>query len=324
MAKKKEYEEKQQHGTAELPVSVHKMSYPPGTDVIFYLHWHQEFEVLVVTEGQMEFIIEDRQYILQKGEGVFINSNLLHSAKAIDGQACSFFAVDFHYQFLHEDIHSRFARKYLKPVLDGKMVFPEFLSGKRPEELGRMEFLNPKNKRMDKEYVFGKEDAEGKSWQEELLTLTQELRICPEHDIEPCELMLRSHIMGIWDLLNRHSVRIRKGTEEEAKASERLEPVVRYMKENYAYEMTLGELAELIPMSEGQFCRVFKQNMKMSPMQYLMRYRILQSCRLLLDTDKKIGEIANLSGFNNISYFNKVFLQIIGCTPKEYRANSSY
>ena len=42
------------------------------------------------------------------------------------------------------------------------------------------------------------------------------------------------------------------------------------------------------------------------------------------ETDKKIGEIANLTGFNNISYFNKVFLKTIGCTPKEYRNSVSY
>lgn len=55
-----------------------------------------------------------------------------------------------------------------------------------------------------------------------------------------------------------------------------------------------------------------------------MRYRILQSCHLLQETDKKIGEIANLTGFNNISYFNKVFLKTIGCTPKEYRNSITY
>ena len=133
MAKKKQYEEKQQHGTVELPVGLHKMSYPAGTDVIFYLHWHQEFEMLMVTEGEIDFEIEDRKYLLHEGEGVFINSNLLHSARTVDGKPCSFFAVDFHYQFLHEDIHSRFGRKYLKPVLDGKIVFPEFISGERPD-----------------------------------------------------------------------------------------------------------------------------------------------------------------------------------------------
>lgn len=321
MAKKKKYEEKQQHGTAELPVGLHKMSYPEGTDVIFYLHWHQEFEILVVTEGRIAFVIEDREYLLEQGEGVFINSNLLHSARAVEGKSCSFFAVDFHYQFLHEDIHSRFARKYLKPVLDGKVVFPEFLSTERPDHMLRPEFLEAKNKRRhSSESVLHEEFC----WQERLLGLIGELQVCPEHQIEPYELMLRSHILGIWDLLERQSVRIHRSSEEEGRGNGRLEPVVSYMKENYAYEMTLSELAELLPMSEGQFCRVFKQTMKMSPMQYLMRYRILQSCRLLQDTDKKIGEIANLSGFNNISYFNKVFLQTIGCTPKEYRGNGNF
>lgn len=319
MAKKKEYEEKQQHGTAELPVGLHKMQYPAGTDVIFYLHWHQEFEILIVTEGQMEFEIEDRKYILREGEAVFINSNLLHSARTIQGKPCAFFAVDFHYQFLHEDIHSRFAKKYLRPVLDGKVVFPELISQVRQEELGRTEFETSKNK-YNEEIRLGVQEV----WQHKFLQMIQELQICPEHDPEPYELMLRSHILGAWDLLERHSVRVRKGLHDDSKASERLEPVVAYMKENYAYEISLAELAAILPMSEGQFCRVFKQTMKMSPMQYLMRYRILQSCRLLQETDKKVGEIANLSGFNNISYFNKVFLQTIGCTPKEYRANSSY
>ena len=321
MAKKKKYEEKQQHGTVEMPVGLHKMSYPAGTDVIFYLHWHQEFEILVVTEGQISFVIEDREYLLEEGEGVFINSNLLHSARAVEGKPCSFFAVDFHYQFLHEDIHSQFARKYLKPVLDGKVVFPELLSAQRQEQMLRQEFLNPQNKRRHPVDMVWEEES---SWQEKLLLLIRELQVCPEHHMELYELMLRSHILGIWDILERQSIRIHRRQEEEAGGYGRLEPVVSYMKENYAYEITLSELADLLPMSEGQFCRVFKQTMKMSPMQYLVRYRILQSCRLLQDSDKKIGEIANLSGFNNISYFNKVFLQTIGCTPKEYRGNGNY
>lgn len=321
VSKKKEYEEKQRHGTVDLPVGLHKMSYPEGTDAIFYLHWHQEFEVLMVTEGEMYFVIEDREYLLQKGEGVFINSNLLHSARAVQGRPCSFFAVDFHYQFLHEDIHSRFGRKYLKPVLDGRVIFPEFLSVLRLQQPYRPEFANPGNKRHNQAAQIVEQ---GKGWQERLLGLLWELYLCPEHDIGPYELLLRSHIMGIWDLLERQSVRIPHREWEEKGASGRLEPVVSYMQENFAYEITLSELAELLPMSEGQFCRVFKQTMKMSPMQYLMRYRILQSCRMLQDTDKKIGEIANLSGFNNISYFNKVFLQTIGCTPRQYRSNGNY
>ena len=293
MSRKKEYEEKEKHGTAQFPVGLHKLEYPADTDVMFYVHWHQEFEFLVLTEGKVLFTIEDRKYVMNPGDIVFINSNYLHMAKNICGGVCSFYAIDFSYHVLNEDIHSIFSKKFIRPILNDKYVFPEFMPVSEDED---------------------------KCWQNYL----HEIGECPEHELEPFELMIRSRILAIWDILDKNCVRAQKDNDIESRYSERLEPVISYIKENYAYEITLGELAAILPMSEGQFSRVFKQTMKLSPIQYLMRYRILQSCKLLQDTEKKIGEIANLSGFNNISYFNRVFLNTIGCTPKEYRENSSY
>lgn len=297
MSRKKEYEEKEKHGTAQFPVGLHKLEYPADTDVMFYVHWHQEFEFLVLTEGKVLFTIEDREYVMNPGDIVFINSNYLHMAKNICGGVCSFYAIDFSYHVLNEDIHSIFSKKFIRPILNDKYVFPEFMPVSEDED---------------------------KCWQKDIRNYLHEIGECTEHELEPFELMIRSRILAIWDILDKNCVRAQKDNDIESRYSERLEPVISYIKENYAYEITLGELAAILPMSEGQFSRVFKQTMKLSPIQYLMRYRILQSCKLLQDTEKKIGEIANLSGFNNISYFNRVFLNTIGCTPKEYRENSSY
>ena len=297
MSRKKEYEEKEKHGTAQFPVGLHKLEYPADTDVMFYVHWHQEFEFLVLTEGKVLFTIEDRKYVMNPGDIVFINSNYLHMAKNICGGVCSFYAIDFSFHVLNEDIHSIFSKKFIRPILNDKYVFPEFMPVSEDED---------------------------KCWQKDIRNYLHEIGECPEHELEPFELMIRSRILAIWDILDKNCVRAQKDNDIESRYSERLEPVISYIKENYAYEITLGELAAILPMSEGQFSRVFKQTMKLSPIQYLMRYRILQSCKLLQDTEKKIGEIANLSGFNNISYFNRVFLNTIGCTPKEYRENSSY
>ncbi|MCD7824735.1 MAG: AraC family transcriptional regulator [Clostridiaceae bacterium] len=325
MGGKKAYEEKQRHGTVALPVGLHKMAYPDGTDVIFYLHWHQEFEFLVLTKGEIVFSIEDKEYKLQKGDGVFIHSNLLHSARSVDKKACSFFAVVFSYEALDNDIHSVFAKKYIRPVLNGKFLLDEFLS-ERFEE-------NSEKTRTKQEIKSGGEIPEidaflehilqkkQVSWQQEVLYLLAQIGRCPEHELESHELLVRSTLLSVWNLMYSHGRSLRKDHLEEQRLPERLSAVIDYMKENYAYEITLAELAGIIPMSEGQFCRIFKKNLNMSPMQYLLRYRILQSCRYLQDTDKKIGEIANLTGFNNISYFNKVFLKTIGCTPGEYRNN---
>ena len=278
MSRKKEYyEEKEKHGTAQFPVGLHKLEYPADTDVMFYVHWHQEFEFLVLTEGKVLFTIEDREYVMNPGDIVFINSNYLHMAKNICGGVCSFYAIDFSYHVLNEDIHSIFSKKFIRPILNDKYVFPEFMPVSEDED---------------------------KCWQKDIRNYLHEIGECPEHELEPFELMIRSRILAIWDILDKNCVRAQKDNDIESRYSERLEPVISYIKENYAYEITLGELAAILPMSEGQFSRVFKQTMKLSPIQYLMRYRILQSCKLLQDTEKKIGEIANLSGFNNISYFN--------------------
>lgn len=322
---KKEFEEKRRHGTVELPVGLHKVEYPEGTDVIFYLHWHREFEFLVLTKGNIIFTIEEREYELHVGDCVFVNSNLLHSAKTVDGRACSFFAIVFSYEVLEDDIHSAFAKKYIRPVLSGKYLLAEYI---KEDAASKECILMPEQKGIKEidEFPmrFQEEGLSLFSWEQEVIFLLSRISRCPEHELEPYELLVKSSLLSVWNLMYHHGRKNPGNKNEETGVSERLAPVVKYMKENYAYEITLTELAQLIPMSEGQFCRVFKQYMKMSPMQYLMRYRILQSCHLLQETDKKIGEIANLAGFNNISYFNKVFLKTIGCTPKEYRNSDTY
>ncbi len=298
MSEKKRYEEKMSHGTADLPVSIHKMNYPSGLDAYFYLHWHKEFELLIVRNGNIEFTIENRVYSMKKNDIVFINSNLLHSAKSVDGCGASFFAVDFSYQIMNEDIQSAFANKYINPVLEDKVSFAEYIQydAKKP----------------------------GSSWEKRLKKIIVDLYNLPEHNLKPYELTLRSHIMEIWNVMFSSAEIKSKLNKQQTRSLERIKPVIDYMQDNYGCEITLQELADIIPMSQGQFCRVFKAITKLSPIQYLNRYRVLQSCRMLNESDMRVGEIANMSGFTNISYFNKVFLKTIGCTPNEYRNSNSY
>ncbi len=292
MLNKRFYEEQMQHRTAELPIALHQLEYIDGTDLLFYLHWHKEFEFLIVTKGKIEFTIEDRIYHLSTGDCVFINSNLYHSAKAINRNSCSFFAIDFSYEFLNEDLHTHFSREYIRPVIDGKLVFTE---------------------------VIHSSNATPVSWQVQAINLLNEINNCGEKNLAFYELMIKSRIYSIWELYYNNALLRNNESNKDLELRNRLKPVIEYIKNNYPYEITLCDLSEIIPMSEGQFCRIFKDTLKVSPFQYLMNYRIMKSCSLLIESNKKIGEIANLSGFNNISYYNKVFLKIIGCTPKQYR-----
>lgn len=292
MAHEKQYEEQIHHRTAELPIAFHQMEYAEGTEIIFYLHWHQEFEFLVVTGGSIEFTIEDRTYELEPGDCVFINSDFYHSARALKKNSCSFFALDFSYEFLNENLNTHFAREYIRPVLDGKAVFSE---------------------------VIHRKAAKADDWQVQAIGFLREIRHYAGENLAAHELMIKTRIYHVWELFYKHAALKNMQNTVDLVLKDRLKPVFDFIRDNYSYEITLSDLSGLLPMSEGQFCRIFKEAMKVSPFQYLMRCRIMQSCSLLIETDKKIGEIANLSGFNNISYYNRVFFKMIHCTPKQYR-----
>ena len=290
--KAKDYEEKISHGTAEIPIALHKLEYPKGTQNVFYLHWHREIEILVVTRGIIEIQVEETKYVLEKGDCIFINSNMYHSARAVNTDGCAFYAVVFSYEFLQNDLHTHFSKHYIRPVLKGKLLFTPVI-------------------RRDN------------GWQSKILDWLDEINELDHLKLLDSELMLKTRMYEIWELYYKHGKLNDEMEDDNSLNQERIKPVLAYIEENYSYEVTLSELAALIPMSEGQFCRVFRQTMNRTPMQYIMRYRVMQSCNLLTETNKKIAEIANLSGFNNISYYNKVFLSIVGCTPKQYR-NSNF
>ncbi len=108
---RQQYEEKISHTTADLPFALHRLSYPAGADILFYQHWHKEFEFIMVTRGCLELTIESRTHILQSGEGAFINASFSHSGRSVCSQSCSFTALDFSYELLDENPHSHFSRK---------------------------------------------------------------------------------------------------------------------------------------------------------------------------------------------------------------------
>ena len=94
---------------------------------------------------------------------------------------------------------------------------------------------------------------------------------------------------------------------------------VSYIETHYMEDLTLEELASLVHLSRGQFCRLFQAWTGMTPFCYLNRCRVLNSSQMLAKSSQKISEVASLCGFNSISYFNRTFLKITGMTPSSYR-----
>jgi AraC-like DNA-binding protein len=101
--------------------------------------------------------------------------------------------------------------------------------------------------------------------------------------------------------------------------NDRISDVFEYVKENYKEEISLVEIAKIANLTPTSFCRMFKLKTKKSFVEYLNEVRVSNACKLLIETDMGISEIAYECGYKTASNFNQLFKKLTGTNPKEYR-----
>lgn len=100
-----------------------------------------------------------------------------------------------------------------------------------------------------------------------------------------------------------------------------IQKAVSFINENYKDNLTLDMVADLVHLNSSYFSSVFKKEMRMNFSGYLNKVRIENSKLLLRDTESSISDIAQEVGFEDQSYFTKVFKSLTQMTPKEYQNN---
>lgn len=95
--------------------------------------------------------------------------------------------------------------------------------------------------------------------------------------------------------------------------------VIAYVKDHMQQEMTIELLASIACVTKAHLGRLFRETLGCSPIQFVLRTRIQSAQRLLMTTGDNVNIIAHKVGFNDESYFIRLFKQKIGFTPQEYR-----
>ena len=103
----------------------------------------------------------------------------------------------------------------------------------------------------------------------------------------------------------------------------RIGAAIDYINNHFTEEISVSHLSELCFLSEAHLYRLFKDELKMSPIEYKNSLRIRRAQLLLPDTELSIGEIADMLGFDNACYFSRIFKSRTGISPLEYRKNNT-
>jgi len=99
-----------------------------------------------------------------------------------------------------------------------------------------------------------------------------------------------------------------------------LMPAIYFVKQKFREKIRSEDVAKACGMSTFRFSRSFHEGFGLTFQDYVLRYRILEACRLLRHPDSNITEVAYSVGFNDASYFSRVFRRFIGTSPSAYNA----
>lgn len=284
--------EKRVHGNAMFPLQVYKMNVV-GRDTVLDCHWHEELEFLIVTEGKGAFQIETSSYELHEGQAIFINSSKIHGGTAIDSSPCSYCAIVFNPNLLCSNSFDGVQSKYFDPLLQDQYLINEAFLGRN-------------------------------GWETEVISCLKKIvYIC---DTKPYtyELSIKALLYHLFSIMFSNGKPCHSSSKYALKTykTERIKEIIKYIQSNYKRKITIKELATYANMSEGHFCRSFKEMIHKTPVDYINYYRITRASHELVNSTKKIYQIAMESGFDNFSYFINIFRNYMNCTPSEYRQNN--
>lgn len=254
-------------------------------------HWHSEVQFVIVCQGTMRLRTGNHTYILQEGEGAFINSDMLHYKEAVSDSDAVILNQIFAPELISGVYKSVFAQKYVIPVLESRDLEAVIFRPWTDVQKTILELL-----------CRSYEAAEKKEW--------------------GYEFEVRNALSSVWRLMFRE---VEQDLDLQVKRvaanpnEKRVKNMMLFIQENYQDKISLKQIAESANISERECLRCFKQNLNTTPFTYLLEYRIRMASKQLLETDRTITEIAMACGFAGISYFGKNFKSMMGCTPSAYR-----
>lgn len=253
-----------------------------------FVNWHKQptIEISVVCEGAVNVCVLAHEQTVVAGDAFFIMPGFLHAIRPAEGyKDAKYFTLIFHPEILYGSHGSYYEEAYYRPISDTNTPL----------------------------FIFSQHDPWAKA-------LFPKLQWVADHSLNttPAFRLKTQHILqDIWVLFASHLLKQTK-PRSAARDTRKILNLTGYLHTHYQDKFSLAAMASAVSMSRNECCRYFKQMMNLTITEYLLEYRLAKAAELLETSGLSITEIAEQTGFCDVSYFIKTFRVKTGITPKAY------
>ena len=259
------------------------MMFNPQLSDLFYWHFHPEYELVYIEAASGTRHVGEHISTFEKNDLVMIGSNIPH---------LNFdYGIKTTYRKVVVHLKKDFIENYLSGVPELNLITQLFEKSKYGLA------FSGKVKRQIGEKLFHFEHLNDFQRYIQMLEILDMLANIPNPELlheQPCHNKVSEREQG------------------------RLRAIYAFIDKNYHKKINLDEVAAISNMSKEAFCRYFKKNSNYTFIEFLNRYRISQSKRILM-SGKSVSDACYQSGFESLSYFNRTFKKITNENPRDFR-----
>lgn len=254
------------------------------------VHWHPYFEIATAQSGVLDYQVGQTHTLLEPGDSIFINQNILHGIRQVSGTAPDPLPIVVFSGTLVAPENSAIYQKYIRPVLS----------------CTALPFV-----------VFRREEEGWTGVRRQIGAVYDALREQPDG----YELAVQRGISGILETVYRNLDALPKteASRVQLNTQVRLQKMLSYIYDHYTEAVTLEEIAGAANISRSEAGRCFQAYLGYSPVEALIRYRLQTADRLMQETDLTLQEISFACGFHSVNYFSRQFRRRYGASPGEKR-----
>lgn len=279
------YHEIKKHAGQEFPFNIYPCSIPLDFPQVG-VHWHEELEIIAVKKGCGIVTVDSVPYIVREAEAIVVFPGQLHGISQ---------------------------EKDLKMEYENILFLPEMLKAGNQDQC-TLEFLSPLTAEAARRPLHIKNGLEGYGM---FLSCIRQLDDLSRERPFGYQLAVKGILFQILYLV--FAGNCWEPSQKPKKSREKMKQLLGYIEDHYGEKITVSDAAAMCYYSNSHFMKYFKQYMGLSFTEYLNDYRMLQAGHLLLSSEDSVTSVAQSCGFDNISYFNRLFRQKYGQAPGAYR-----